>query len=789
MQGTTPAPEKLKPTSMPDTTNTNKAKSTKVVTKVINMSSYSLSNEEIHLLKKGLKFTPTPKSDLAGLEKDVKEFCRRLRLKEYFYESDENDTLDEDSRPLARNKSNWNPKPKRNKMLDSCIDSLTTSTKELSQCHIKPCKDNLSKEERIALKQLQNNKDIVIKEADKGGAICIMDKTFYAQKMSDLLTDDSTYELIGEPANSKIISKIKKLAEDYQHCLKKEEIDYITNFEYKESNLYGLPKIHKSNVVKKAVNEQNSEYVIIKAPEDLKFRPIVAGPVSPTSRLSHLIDCIIKNLPQHTKSYVRDDLHFLSRLERNLPRDQEYQLVTLDVESLYTNIEKDLGITAIKHWLQKLKDKYDNRFSEGFICEAIQIVLDNNIFHFDNKHYLQIKGTAMGTKMAPTYANLVLAYVEEQLYGNVHQTRGGEYSHYVKENFLRYLDDCFIIWPVSKWSLNEFTNQLNDLHPSLRFTQEIGKDQIAFLDILVKLKDHIISTDIYYKPTDTHQYLHFKSCHPRHIKQSLPYSQARRLCTIIDDTDSRDRHLEEMKHFFLSRGYPQKLIDDGIEKAISIPISILRQSKEKNQEDVLPYVFTHNPHNPDLTPLVKSTLETMNYDVRMKKVLSSTKYITSRRQPPNLKNILTKACFKSTLPTNEGGSESCHDKRCGTCPHIQETKTIKITATGRSFNIRTRMNCKTKNVLYIITCTGCKEQYVGMTNDKLTARVRVHKSHIKNPQYRKLGVSKHIAECSNMEPKFNIAPFFKISESTTEGLIKEEMFIKQFQPSLNNISL
>ena len=70
------------------------------------------------------------------------------------------------------------------------------------------------------------------------------------------------------------------------------------------------------------------------------------------------------------------------------------------------------------------------------------------------------------------------------------------------------------------------------------------------------------------------------------------------------------------------------------------------------------------------------------------------------------------------------------------------------------------MNCKSKNVLYIVTCQGCKEQYVGMTNDTLAARVRVHKQHINSPQYRKLGVSKHIDECSNLKLKFTITPFF-----------------------------
>ena len=37
-----------------------------------------------------------------------------------------------------------------------------------------------------------------------------------------------------------------------------------------------------------------------------------------------------------------------------------------------------------------------------------------------------------------------------------------------------------------------------------------------------------VFTDVYSKPTDTHQYLESSSCHPRHVKQAIPYGQALR---------------------------------------------------------------------------------------------------------------------------------------------------------------------------------------------------------------------------------------------------------------------
>ena len=61
-----------------------------------------------------------------------------------------------------------------------------------------------------------------------------------------------------------------------------------------------------------------------------------------------------------------------------------------------------------------------------------------------------------------------------------------------------------------------------------------SKEQTV-LDILIKNVIIQILTDIYYKPTDTQQYLHFKRYHPQNCIKSIPHTLARRLHTIITD--------------------------------------------------------------------------------------------------------------------------------------------------------------------------------------------------------------------------------------------------------------
>ena len=71
--------------------------------------------------------------------------------------------------------------------------------------------------------------------------------------------------------------------------------------------------------------------------------------------------------------------------------------------------------------------------------------------------------------------------------------------------------------------------ELNQLHPNLSFIYDSSKKEIAFLDCKVKFSDNKLTTDLYVKPTDTHQYLNYISSHPEHTKKSILYSQTLRL--------------------------------------------------------------------------------------------------------------------------------------------------------------------------------------------------------------------------------------------------------------------
>ena len=119
--------------------------------------------------------------------------------------------------------------------------------------------------------------------------------------------------------------------------------------------------------------------------------------------------------------------------------------------------------------------------------------------------------------------------------------------------------------------------------------------------------------------------------------------------------------------------------------------------------------------------------------------LSKYQFIKSKRQCYNLKRLPTKAKFTS----NESRSVTkCKRPNCGLCIHLKEGNLITFKC-GNNFKILENMPCEHKNVIYVMTCSSCGEDYIGETGNFLRKRVTVHNQQIRGPQTRMLKVSEH----------------------------------------------
>ena len=119
------------------------------------------------------------------------------------------------------------------------------------------------------------------------------------------------------------------------------------------------------------------------------------------------------------------------------------------------------------------------------------------------------------------------------------------------------------------------------------------------------------TTDIFYKVTDTHQYLQFKSSHQRR-KINVPYNSARHICKTVSDVDVCKKCLMELKLMQQAGEYPKAIIQNGIEKAEKLSVEELRSCKPKTVES-RSFVHTHNP-NPNVCKLLKESITTLSSD-------------------------------------------------------------------------------------------------------------------------------------------------------------------------------
>ena len=88
------------------------------------------------------------------------------------------------------------------------------------------------------------------------------------------------------------------------------------------------------------------------------------------------------------------------------------------------------------------------------------------------------------------------------------------------------------------------------------------------MDILVlKSSEGNITSDVFYKKTNTRRYLNFSSCHKSHVKRNVLYNIARRLVTIVWDPDQLEFRLNELRQFLLKFNYPKKRINNCFKRA------------------------------------------------------------------------------------------------------------------------------------------------------------------------------------------------------------------------------
>ena len=287
--------------------------------------------------------------------------------------------------------------------------------------------------------------------------------------------------------------------------------------------------------------------------------------------------------------------------------------------------------------LQKYRSTPGIKPTNSSLITLLGLVLKKNNFQFNGINFLQVAGTAMGTKVAPSFAITYMGDFEDK----------HVYTYKLQSLlYLRYINDIFVVWQHGEEELENLFTHMNSSSAHIKFTTEVSTKEIAFLDTKVLIQWCTISTDLYTKPTDSHNYLYYNSAHPQRCKDSIPYSQFLRVRCICTTNENFDKNIIELCKHFLRRKYSLDLLLQAVTLARGKDRDILlnradatTQEEDKNQVFL---ITTYHPHNQLIPNIAKHNWNILGRNQTTEN-LHNRKLVCGFRRPKNLRDVLCRA--------------------------------------------------------------------------------------------------------------------------------------------------
>jgi hypothetical protein len=370
----------------------------------------------------------------------------------------------------------------------------------------------------------------------------------------------------------------------------------------------------------------------------------------------------------------------------------------------------------------------------------------------------------MGTKMAPSYANLFMSNFETNFLAN---------QPFLPDTWLRFIDDIFIIWNHPLEEYQQFFTDLNNYNPHIKFTEEHSTKEINFLDVTIYKKDNKLCSKLFTKPTDAHLYLRYDSCHPRHNRNSIPYSQFTRLKRIHTEDTAYNHSANKLELYLKNRRYPLKLIKQSREKAES---TVNNQPRDNNSKDNLIFVTKFNPRQISIKPILLKHMDILKLDPKTN-FLTKKNWIVAFKRPRNIRDILVHSDLYPFKHSTPPGSHPCRKLKCLCCPFMKSTTTFQSKVTRENYTIKGNFNCQSQNIIYLLECKKCGIQYVGQTGTTMNTRFSAHRFDVKHKLNK--SIPNHFMLPEHKIQDIQVTVISDASNDVTRRTLKETSWIRR----------
>ena len=274
------------------------------------------------------------------------------------------------------------------------------------------------------------------------------------------------------------------------------------------------------------------------------------------------------------------------------------------------------------------------------------------------------------------------------------------------------------------------------------------------------------------------------------MTQNIPFLLALRIVRICTFSTDREKRFSELKDLLISRDYKSKIIDSAIERARKIPRNEALKKVHKEKSSRRPvFVVNFDPRLPAIPAILRKHWRTMTQDQRLKEIFPEPPLVAYKR-PPNIKDKM----IRSRVPPinnprpkrNNPGMKKCYN--CGICPYVKEGNSVKATSNNYKIDINTNVNCSSKNIIYLLGCKKCSQQYIGESERTLRERFAEHKGYVSTRNFSKTtgmhfnekGHSVSDMTITIVEKLFNQNPLFRKE--------REKMYIQKFNTQYKGLN-
>ena len=222
---------------------------------------------------------------------------------------------------------------------------------------------------------------------------------------------------------------------------------------------------------------------------------------------------------------------------------------------------------------------------------------------------------------------------------------------------------------------------------------------------ITKVGDKLLETDLYCKPTDTHQYLHAQSC-PRNVyEKSIAYRQTVRIKRICSTEEKLNKRLQQLKQLLINRGFKEDHVDSQIERVKLVERTVLFQKRGKKVNDSITLVPTYHLALNQLCEILQGAHKHVLKLARFHSALASPPRVTFRN-PKIIRDKIVRSKLKASVYEDAGTNVFGHSN-FDICKILESGDQFESAVTKKKYRINFPFNCNSCCIVYLLTCKVC----------------------------------------------------------------------------------